>query len=109
MSLFSLFVDFTDLLIQAKWNPRAADLPVDNVKNAHFLVLISENFLEARAALSRSGITNLSTQSPVKVDVSSVSAPPSTSIPSGLFCTENTISCVSSILQTFKFVSLMKM
>ncbi|KAL3501666.1 hypothetical protein ACH5RR_036115 [Cinchona calisaya] len=65
-----------------KPNPRAADLPVDNVKNPHFLVLISENFLEARAALSRSGITNLSTQSPVKVDassVASVSGPPTTS------------------------------
>lgn len=43
--------------------------------------------MEARAALSRSGTTNLAShQSPVKMDVSSVppvSGPPSTSIPSG--------------------------
>ncbi|XP_022854372.1 mediator of RNA polymerase II transcription subunit 25 [Olea europaea var. sylvestris] len=77
-----------------KRNPRAADLPVDTSKNPHFLVLISENFMEARAALSRSGVTNLaSNQSPVKMDVTSVpsisgpasvpsiSGPTSTSIP----------------------------
>ncbi|KAL3510850.1 hypothetical protein ACH5RR_030251 [Cinchona calisaya] len=69
----------------AKKNPRAPEIPVDNVKNPHFLVLISENFIEARAALSHSGLTKLSTQSPVKVDaasVASVSGPPSTSIQS---------------------------
>ncbi|KAK9276529.1 hypothetical protein L1049_006063 [Liquidambar formosana] len=67
-----------------KRNPRAADPPVDNVKNSHFLVLISENFMEARAALSRPGITSLtSNQSPVKMDiVPPVSGPPPTSIPS---------------------------
>ncbi|KAM7484531.1 hypothetical protein LguiA_000540 [Lonicera macranthoides] len=69
-----------------KRNPRAADPSVDTVKNPYYLVLISENFMEARAALSRSGTTNLvSNQSPVKMDVSSVplvSGPPSTSIPS---------------------------
>ncbi|XP_062159533.1 mediator of RNA polymerase II transcription subunit 25 isoform X2 [Alnus glutinosa] len=69
-----------------KRNPRAADPPVDSVKNPQFLVLISENFMEARAALSRSGITSLpSNQSPVKVDmasVPSVTGPPPTSIPS---------------------------
>ncbi|KAL2542119.1 Mediator of RNA polymerase II transcription subunit 25 [Abeliophyllum distichum] len=58
-----------------KRNPRAADLPVDNTKNPHFLVLISENFMEACAALSRSGVTNLaSNQSPVKMDVASVAS-----------------------------------
>ncbi|XP_052199170.1 mediator of RNA polymerase II transcription subunit 25 isoform X2 [Diospyros lotus] len=66
----------------AKQNPRAADPPVDNVKNP--LVLISENFMEARAALSRLGMTNLSSsQSPVKMDITSapqVSGPP-TSVP----------------------------
>ncbi|XP_065880357.1 mediator of RNA polymerase II transcription subunit 25 isoform X2 [Euphorbia lathyris] len=69
-----------------KRNTRAADPAVDNVKNPHFLVLISENFLEARAALSRSGVANLpSNQSPVKMDVSSVTSvagPPPSSIPS---------------------------
>jgi hypothetical protein len=78
---------YISLLIQGKRNPRAADPPVDSVKNPQFLVLISENFMEARAALSRSGITSLpSNQSPVKVDmasVPSVTGPPPTSIPSG--------------------------
>ncbi|KAK4341065.1 hypothetical protein RND71_039566 [Anisodus tanguticus] len=56
-----------------KHNPRAADPPIDTTKNPNFLVLISENFIEARAAFSRSGMTNLaSNQSPVKMDVSSV-------------------------------------
>ncbi|KAF5940219.1 hypothetical protein HYC85_021386 [Camellia sinensis] len=70
---------------QGKRNPRATDPPVDNVKNPHFLVLISENFMEARVALSRPGTTNLApSQSPVKLDIASVppvSGPPSTSVP----------------------------
>ncbi|KAI4338728.1 hypothetical protein MLD38_023750 [Melastoma candidum] len=54
----------------AKRVPPGADPPVYNSKNPHFLVLISENFMEARAALSHPGISNLtSNQSPVKVDV----------------------------------------
>ncbi|KAL6538920.1 hypothetical protein OROMI_025246 [Orobanche minor] len=65
---------------KGKRNPRSADPPVDNVKNPHFLVLISENFMEARAALSRSGMMNLPlNQIPVKMDVTPVppvSAPP---------------------------------
>ncbi|KAM0961403.1 hypothetical protein ACFX15_020236 [Malus domestica] len=69
-----------------KRNPRAADPPIDNAKNPHFLVLISENFMEARATLSRPGITTLhSNQSPVKMDiapVASVTGPPPTSMPS---------------------------
>ncbi|XP_030442268.2 LOW QUALITY PROTEIN: mediator of RNA polymerase II transcription subunit 25 [Syzygium oleosum] len=70
-----------------KRNPRAADPPVDNVKNPHFLVLIAENFLEARGALSRPGTSSLpSNQSPVKMDtapppVNSVTAQPPTSVP----------------------------
>lgn len=70
-----------------KHNPRAVDPPVDNVKNPHFLVLIAENFLEARAALSRPGTSSLpSNQSPVKMDtappsVNSVTAQPPTSVP----------------------------
>ncbi|XP_073131430.1 mediator of RNA polymerase II transcription subunit 25 isoform X2 [Henckelia pumila] len=69
-----------------KRNPRAADPLIDNAKNPHFLVLISENFVEARAALIRPGMTNLpSNQSPVKMDatpVPPVSATPSISVPS---------------------------
>ncbi|KAA3488324.1 mediator of RNA polymerase II transcription subunit 25-like isoform X2 [Gossypium australe] len=66
-----------------KRNPRAADPPVDNVKNSQFLVLISENFMEGRAAFSRSGVPSLATnQSPVKMDmasVTSVTGPPPSS------------------------------
>ncbi|KAK2971547.1 hypothetical protein RJ640_017916 [Escallonia rubra] len=69
-----------------KRNPRSADPPIDNVKNPNHLVLVSENFIEARAALNRSGMANLaSNQSPVKMDVTSVppvSGPPSTTMPS---------------------------
>ncbi|KAH6771383.1 phytochrome and flowering time regulatory protein [Perilla frutescens var. hirtella] len=73
-----------------KSNPRAADqCAVDNVKNPHFLVLISDNFMEARAALSRSGMLNLqSNQNPVKMDVTpaapalSITGPPLASVPS---------------------------
>lgn len=79
------------MLNQGKINPRVAD-PPENVKNPHFLVLISENFMEARAALSRSGMLNLpSNQNPVKMDVTpagpapSISGPPLASVPSGDF------------------------
>ncbi|KAJ8774518.1 hypothetical protein K2173_016964 [Erythroxylum novogranatense] len=68
-----------------KRNTRAVDPPVDNVKNPHCLVLISESFMEARSALSRPGVPNLPpNQSPVKMDVTSttsVTGPPPTSIP----------------------------
>ncbi|KAK6921776.1 Mediator of RNA polymerase II transcription subunit 25, von Willebrand factor type A domain, partial [Dillenia turbinata] len=69
-----------------KRNQRSVDPPIDSVKNPHFLVLISENFLEARAALSRPGVSNMSSnQSPIKMDnapVAPVSGPPPTSLPS---------------------------
>ncbi|KAK9934794.1 hypothetical protein M0R45_021923 [Rubus argutus] len=69
-----------------KRNPRASDPPIDNAKNPHFLILISENFMEACATLSRPGSTTLpSNQSPVKMDiapVASVTGPPPTSMPS---------------------------
>ena len=42
-----------------KRNPRAADPPVDNVKNPHVPVLISNSFMEARAALSWLGLSNM--------------------------------------------------
>ncbi|EOY02124.1 Phytochrome and flowering time regulatory protein isoform 2 [Theobroma cacao] len=58
-----------------KRNPRAPDPPVDNVRNPPFLVLISENFMEGRAALSRPGVPSLaSNQSPVKMDMASVTS-----------------------------------
>ncbi|KAJ4710563.1 Mediator of RNA polymerase II transcription subunit 25 [Melia azedarach] len=69
-----------------KRNPRAADPPVDNGKNPQFLILISENFMEARAALSRPGVPSLApSQNPVKMDiapVTSVTGPTPASIPS---------------------------
>ncbi|KAG6764166.1 hypothetical protein POTOM_031625 [Populus tomentosa] len=89
-----------------KRNSRAADPPVDNIKNPHFLVLISENFMEARAALSRPGATSLpSNQIPVKVDIASVTSvtgPPSASIPSGLKDFSKIQASVSAV--SFKFV-----
>ncbi|XP_068332006.1 mediator of RNA polymerase II transcription subunit 25-like isoform X2 [Pyrus communis] len=69
-----------------KRNAGAADPPIGNAKEPHLLVLISENFMEARAMLSRPGITTLpSNQSPVKMEiapVASVTVPPPTSMPS---------------------------
>ncbi|KAE9605673.1 hypothetical protein Lal_00025102 [Lupinus albus] len=69
-----------------KCNSRAADPAVD-AKNSHFLILISESFKEACAALSRSGIRSLpSNQNPVKVDAvsaTSVTGAPQTSMSSG--------------------------
>ncbi|KAL5553490.1 hypothetical protein UlMin_040891 [Ulmus minor] len=68
-----------------KRNARAVDPPMDSVKNPHFLVLISEIFLEGRAAFSRAGVPSLvANQSPVKMDiapVTSVAGPPPTSMP----------------------------
>ncbi|XP_024029332.1 mediator of RNA polymerase II transcription subunit 25-like, partial [Morus notabilis] len=66
-----------------KRNPRANDPPIDNAKNPYFLVLLSENFLEARAAFRVPSLP--SNQSPVKMDmasVPSVTGPPPTSMPS---------------------------
>ncbi|KAK4766069.1 hypothetical protein SAY87_007711 [Trapa incisa] len=54
----------------AKRFPQAPDPPVDNTRNPQFLVMISENFMEARAALSRPGISTLpSHQSTLKMDM----------------------------------------
>ncbi|KAK9051117.1 hypothetical protein SSX86_027743 [Deinandra increscens subsp. villosa] len=70
----------------AKRNPSSPDPTIDVVKNPHYLVLISETFMEARATLSRSGITNLPTQSPIKLDnsIPPVSGPPPTSVTSNV-------------------------
>ncbi|CAH8382962.1 unnamed protein product [Eruca vesicaria subsp. sativa] len=56
-----------------KLNPQSPDFSIDTVKNTFYLVLVSEKFVEARAALSHSA-TNLpqTTQSPVKVDRATV-------------------------------------
>ncbi|KAK8937701.1 Mediator of RNA polymerase II transcription subunit 25 [Platanthera guangdongensis] len=69
-----------------KRNPRAADPNVDNLKNPQFTVLLSENFMEARAALSHPLIGNLTTsQGMVKLD-----APPAVPV-----STSNSISQVN--------------
>lgn len=58
--------------MQGKLNPQSADLSIDTAKNTFYLVLISENFVEARAALSHSATNLPQTQSPVKVDRATV-------------------------------------
>ncbi|KAJ0247543.1 Mediator of RNA polymerase II transcription subunit 25 [Hirschfeldia incana] len=55
-----------------KLNPQSSDLSIDTVKNTFYLVLISENFVEARAALSHSATNLPQTQSPVKMDRATV-------------------------------------
>ncbi|KAE8678361.1 hypothetical protein F3Y22_tig00111427pilonHSYRG00590 [Hibiscus syriacus] len=74
------------IYMAGKRNPRAPDPPVDNVRNHQFLVLLSENFMEGRAALSRPGVPSLApNQSPVKTDmasVTSITGTPPTSVPS---------------------------
>ncbi|RWW88722.1 hypothetical protein BHE74_00002396 [Ensete ventricosum] len=78
---------------QGKRNPRALDPSVDHVRNPHYLVLPSENFKEACAALSRPSMPNLahnqgiSNQGIVKLDGASaapISGPPATANPSVL-------------------------
>ncbi|GJS91826.1 mediator of RNA polymerase II transcription subunit 25 [Tanacetum coccineum] len=60
---------------QGKRNPSAADPTVEVVKNQYYLVLISENFREACAALCPLGVTNSPlNQTPEK------SEPPPTSV-----------------------------
>ncbi|XP_042456579.1 mediator of RNA polymerase II transcription subunit 25-like isoform X2 [Zingiber officinale] len=72
---------------QGKKNPRAADPSVDHVRNPQFLVLLSETFVEACAALSRSLLPNqsISNQGIGKIDGSSagsISGLPATANPS---------------------------
>ncbi|KAJ4872221.1 Mediator of RNA polymerase II transcription subunit 25 [Raphanus sativus] len=55
-----------------KLNPQSGDLSIDTVKNTFYLVLISENFVEARAALSHTATNLPQTQSPVKMDRATV-------------------------------------
>ncbi|XP_074563979.1 mediator of RNA polymerase II transcription subunit 25 isoform X2 [Curcuma longa] len=70
-----------------KKNPHAADPSVDHARNPHFLVLLSESFVEACPALSRSLLPNqsISSQGIGKIDVSSagpISGLPATANPS---------------------------
>ncbi|KAG6527726.1 hypothetical protein ZIOFF_009852 [Zingiber officinale] len=72
---------------RGKKNPRAADPSVDHVRNPQFLVLLSETFVEACAALSRSLLPNqsISNQGIGKIDGSSagsISGLPATANPS---------------------------
>lgn len=113
---FDDHIDCRTTPMQGKRNPRANDPPVDNVKHSHFLVLLSENFLEARAALSRTGVPSLpSNQSPVKMDmtpVTSVTVTPPTSMPSGCLFQSFQLSfsyywiyqCIQLFYYTFKFI-----
>ncbi|KAI3502637.1 hypothetical protein L1887_30836 [Cichorium endivia] len=65
----------------AKGNTSKIDPTIGILKNPNYLVLISESFTEARAALSRPEITNLpSSQTPIEMDVTPVSGPPQTSV-----------------------------
>ncbi|KAM0938065.1 putative mediator complex, subunit Med25, von Willebrand factor type A [Dioscorea sansibarensis] len=57
-----------------KRNPRASDSTVDSAKNSHYLVLLSENFVEARSASTRPSIGNVTPNQNIKVDTAS-SAP----------------------------------
>lgn len=73
--------------MQGKRNPRAADPSVDHAKNPHFLVLLSENFMEARTALSRPLHGNMApNQSITKMDTApavTMPGPTSNANPSG--------------------------
>lgn len=62
-------------MMQGKRNPSAADHTIDILKNSDYLVLISEDFMEACADLSQSGITKMEVAS-----VSPVSETSSTSV-----------------------------
>ncbi|CAH2033927.1 unnamed protein product [Thlaspi arvense] len=55
-----------------KLNPKSADLSLDTVKNTFYLVLISENFVEARAALSHSATNMAQNPSPMNIDRATV-------------------------------------
>ncbi|KAG8049470.1 hypothetical protein GUJ93_ZPchr0009g189 [Zizania palustris] len=67
-------------LLQGKRNPRAADPSVDHAKNPHFLVLLSDYFLEARTALSHPLHGNMVSNHPItKMDTPATTVPGPTS------------------------------
>nr|CAB3456765.1 unnamed protein product [Digitaria exilis] len=70
-----------------KRNPRATDPSVDHAKNPYFLVLLSENFMEARTALSRPLHGNLApNQTVTKMDTApavTMAGPTTNANPSG--------------------------
>ncbi|CAN6445982.1 unnamed protein product [Victoria cruziana] len=74
----------------AKRSTRVAEAAVENSKNPQFLLLLSDSFVEARAALSRTGVAGLtSNQNQPKFDSTTVattmiSAPPAASISSAM-------------------------
>ncbi|KAI3699127.1 hypothetical protein L2E82_43187 [Cichorium intybus] len=60
----------------AKRNPSENDPTIDNVKNPDYLLLISQDFMEARVALTQPEITNLpSNQGPTIIDLTQESSP----------------------------------
>ncbi|KAM3274752.1 hypothetical protein ACQJBY_043645 [Aegilops geniculata] len=69
-----------------KRNPQASDPSVDHAKNPHFLVLLSESFMEARTALSHPLPVNLVPNHTItKMDTApaaTVPGPPSNATPS---------------------------
>lgn len=61
-------------MTQGKKNNSAANPTIDIIKNPHYLVLISDNFMKACAALSPSEISDLqSNQIRIKTEATSVS------------------------------------
>ncbi|KAI3699125.1 hypothetical protein L2E82_43185 [Cichorium intybus] len=74
----------------AKRNPLETEFTIDNVKNPDYLLLISQDFMEASAVLSQPEITNLpSNKSPMIIDLTRENIPPAT--------VKEPISTVSSI------------
>lgn len=68
----------------AKFNPQGADLPIDNPKNPYHLVLISENFMEARAAFNQTGMPSLHlNQNPASIPSANVPVTNWQPIPTG--------------------------
>lgn len=74
---------FISFCFQGKRNSRAVDPAVDHIKNPQFLILLSENFREARSALSRLLVGGLATNH------NAVNGPPAASV-QGLSTTSNT-------------------
>ncbi|KAI3714407.1 hypothetical protein L1987_73008 [Smallanthus sonchifolius] len=91
-----------------KRNPSATAPTIDFVKNPHYLILISEDFMEAHVALSPSGVTNSpSNQSSSNMEVTSVytvseSPPTSVSLVKESLLTQRPVSVGNIPLATVK-------